>query len=564
MTSKSGEKYTSFDPKAFEWVRKRCFGNGHIGGKAKGWVFAKEVVKEKFQNILYPETFFVTTEIFDEFIKLNNLEEITKQEDYERLKELFLGSKLPPSFEKDLENLLQYVDYPLAIRSSSLLEDSIKYSFAGKYLTQFSANRGSLEERLEYLKRCIKLIFASTYNPAAKEYRRKHGLGFKEKMAVMIQQLAGKNRGGWFYPEIAGIAFSKVFRRWSPRIKREDGMIRMCFGIGTRTTDRAYARNFYLTNPSLRPEGQIPQEIVRHSQELFDYVDLFNNCFATSRLTKVIDRLIKYHRNISAFVKVYDGNELYWLYSTFEDPLFKKYVFTFDGLPTKFKGFFSFIKEILSELEDKMGIAVDMEFTFETEEKQLYLIQSRPLTSYEEFGKVEIPDVPEEKIIFKGDRMVSNGKLELTNYLVYVDYEEYTNADDKFSVARALAVVNASLEGKRYILVGPGRWGSSNPLLGVPVKYNEISNCGCLVEVGVPSQGYVPELSYGTHFFLDLDVDGILYLPVYVNECHNIFNKKWLDSKPYEKGGHNAIRIYKGEFSVYLDGEDEIGIVFER
>jgi len=111
------------------------------------------------------------------------------------------------------------------------------------------------------------------------------------------------------------------------------------------------------------------------------------------------------------------------------------------------------------------------------------------------------------------------------------------------------------------VLVGPGRWGSANPDLGVPVEYNEICNCGCLVELGIVERHYTPELSYGTHFFLDLDVDGILYLPVFAGEPPDIFNREWFENTPYERGTEDVIRIYKGDFSVYLDGETEVGIV---
>ena len=217
------------------------------------------------------------------------------------------------------------------------------------------------------------------------------------------------------------------------------------------------------------------------------------------------------------------------------------------------------MKELSSLLEDSAGNPVDIEFTYDTEDEELYLIQMRPLAGYEEMAKVDIPEVPRDKIILKGNRMVSNGILKETSHIVYVDHDVYNSDPGYFEVAREIGRINERLAGTNYILVGPGRWGSTNPLLGVPVKYNEICNCGCLVEIGISQSDFVPELSYGTHFFLDLDVDGTLYLPVFEGEDNNILNRTWLENTPYEKSRHPAIRIYTGNFSVFLDGENELG-----
>jgi len=204
---------------------------------------------------------------------------------------------------------------------------------------------------------------------------------------------------------------------------------------------------------------------------------------------------------------------------------------------------------------------VDIEFTYDTESRELSLIQMRPLAAYEEMAQVTVPEVPEERLLLRGNRMVSNGILERAEHLVYVDPDLYGTDSTFYEVAREVGRANAKLAGTKYILVGPGRWGSTNPDLGVPVKYNEICHCGCMVEVGIRESNFTPELSYGTHFFLDLDVDGILYLPVFAGESGNTYNKTWFDNTPYEKGHHPAVRVYHGNFSVYMDGDSEIGQV---
>jgi hypothetical protein len=208
---------------------------------------------------------------------------------------------------------------------------------------------------------------------------------------------------------------------------------------------------------------------------------------------------------------------------------------------------------------------VDVEFSYEpSPDKKLRVLQMRPLASYEELARVEIPDTPEERIIFRGDRMVSNGMLENVCYMVYVDPALYKSEWNPSGAARAVGEANRLLAGEKYILAGPGRWGSRNPALGAPVRYDEICNCGALVEISVPELNFSPELSFGTHFFLDMDSDGILYLPVFGRQGGNRYNKEWLDARPYKSGAHPAVRIYKGDFSAYLDGEEESGIIISK
>ncbi len=560
--------YPSFEPTDLEEVRSHLIGGGRVGGKAKGFLFAKTLLQwtgfasGKPFAFVFPRTFYVGTDLFDEFISRNGLEECVRELPFEDTAKAFLKAPLPAWFEADLERTLRQVEGPIAIRSSSLLEDSLKFAFAGKYLTQFLAPAGSFSSFLERAKEMVKLALAYTFNPAAAEYRRKHRLKIRhEKMALMIQEVMGKRRGKMFYPELAGVGLSRVARRFSPRIRKEDGMLRMCFGLGTRTTDRCFARNFYLTDPSLRPEGSVAKEIVRHSQESFDYVDLEDGLMKSAGLEEKVEELKFLHRNLGKFVSVYDGYLLHSLSGYFEDSPANRYIFSFEQMPRAFRGFFSFMRETLLFLEEQAGFAVDVEFTYETETGEIGIVQSRPLASYEHLRPVRIPHWAEERAILAGNRMISNGFLPRTDFLVLVDPMGYLSCGDKFRAARAVGEVNRRLEGTSYVLVGPGRWGSSNPELGVPVRYSEISNCGCLVELGLPSSGFSPELSYGTHFFMDLDLDGIIYMPVYVGEEGNLFDRDFFEGSPREEMLGGLVRIYRGPFAVYLDGEEERGVV---
>lgn len=367
-----------------------------------------------------------------------------------------------------------------------------------------------------------------------------------------------------FYPEIAITAFSCVFRRPSPRIDKNDGVMRLCFGMGTHSVGRSFARTLYLTNPGLRPEGTNPGQIYMYSQKEFDCIDMDQGRLVTLPLVSSLEQLKKHHLNAPSFVEWYEDGMLYWLKTDLSALRYPLPCFSFSDLPRKFHGLFDRMRRLLAFFQGAMGLPVDVEAVYDSERDELVLVQIRPLASYVEFSKVDIPDrLPEERLLLKGNRMVSNHVLKGVKWLVYVDPDKYGDSEDFSSVARSVGELNKRLEGEKYILVGPGRWGSTNPSLGVPVDYSEISNCGCMVEVGIPKRGMIPELSYGTHFFLDLDLDDIMYLPVIEGDTDNVFSRWWFDGHDYEDGGHGAVRLYRGVFDVYLDGEREVGVIFD-
>lgn len=559
------KEYVDFNPKDYVEDKSHILGEGSLGGKAKGLLFAKHILENLEEippwPIYIPPSRFISTEVFDDFIKVNSLEEVIEKGDWEEIRKAFDKASLPQSVVEDLRKWVCEMDYPLAVRSSSLLEDNIRYSFAGKYLTLFVSNRGSVEERIRSLVCAIRRIYASTYNPSAQEYRRKRALT-GEKMGIIVQQLIGRVRGKEFYPEIAGVGFSRNYRRWTERIRIEDGVIRLVFGLGTRCTGRNYARIFSLSNLALRPEGSNPYEIMKYSQESFDLLDLESGEFKTYNINDRRD-LIRYHPGFDRIASLFSfESSMIIPFSLFGEG---KIIFTFDGFPKSYPNFFKLISFLFRLFEREMGVPVDIEFASEPRESFFALVQLRPLSSYESYRPVSIPkDVPQQKVILRGNKMLTNGVLKSVQYLVYVDPWKYMEVFDPYAVAREIGKINKSLGGEKFILVGPGRWGSTNPRQGVPVEYNEISNCGLLVEIGILEKGFTPELSYGTHFFADLDLDGILYLPVFVGADGNVFNREWFDSKEYQVGKHPALRIYKGSFSAYLDGNRVIGVVVDE
>ncbi len=568
------KKFQEFNITTKDRYKNRIIGKGSVGGKAKGLFFAKELLDEHWVNgevkIVVPESYFVSTEVFDDFIETNNLASVIREAEsgkatQETVEKAFLEGDFHSRWKQEFRKLLSKIHYPLAIRSSSVLEDSIKYAFAGKYLTTYVANKGSLDQRLAALEEAIKRVYASTYGPNAVIYRKKHRLK-GEKMAIIIQKLMGKERNGCFYPELAGVGYSRNYRRWTERIKTEDGVIRLVFGLGTRCTERGYARIFSLTNPLLRPEGNNNWEIAKYSQESVDAIDMETGKVVSFNINKKLS-ILKNHRLFRDYVQ---------LYSVLQDQIKgitllpsklnrgEKVIFSFTPFDKKYKKFFQLIRRLFQLLEKEMGIAVDIEFTYEPEDDVFGLIQARPLSSWEHYRKIPWPqNVLPQNILLKGDRMLTHGYVENIPYMVYVDHDKYYATANKHEVARAIGEINNRLSDTPFVLVGPGRWGSSNPHLGIPVNYSEISNCKVLIELGIKKQNFVPELSYGTHFFADLELEKVLYMPVFDTIETNIINFEWFNSTPFKKTRHPAIRIYKGPFHVYLDGHEVKGIVLK-
>ncbi|MCL2684381.1 MAG: PEP/pyruvate-binding domain-containing protein, partial [Synergistaceae bacterium] len=284
--------YESFSAEDYLRRKNAIIGAGRCGGKAKGLAYAECVLAGSplCEVIGFPELSIVlSAELFDEYITSNGLGHIHEEGDWDLARDAVFDSPCPPSIKFELERILDRFDElgspPLAIRSSSLLEDSMSLAFAGKYETCFSPNSGSREERYEAVESSVRKVYASVFNAAARAYREKHGLlAVRESMAVIIQSVAGRRHDCYYYPELAGTLFSRVFRRPNPRIKKEDGLMRVCFGLGTRSVGRCAARTFYLTNSSLRPEGSLPSMIAEASQENFDYIDTRHGAFLTGAL----------------------------------------------------------------------------------------------------------------------------------------------------------------------------------------------------------------------------------------------------------------------------------------
>lgn len=529
-------------------------GGGHIGGKSKGFLQAIEIlsggsVKEHFPRevplLRFPISFCIGTGVYEEFIKRNGLEETISRvktsiedEDYEHLKRRFFDGTFPLSFIRDISAILEKITYPLAVRSSSVLEDRPGTSFAGKYDTVFISNRGTLNERTEQLLTAMKDVFASTYNPNAVEYRTKHHLTDEdERMAILLQEAIGHEFEGHFMPLMAGVGFSQSGYCWNKEIKKEDGLVRLVFGLGTRAVGRGYARLFSPKKPLSRPEGTDVREIDKFSQATIDALDLNLNRVVSFHFSEVVRNGLDCYPRSEKLFSLRDGNHLYMPVTNMWNSEHKP-VLTFDAILTNpWCGLYmpSMMNAIFRSLEEGFGYPVDVEFAVRVDdnfrEAHFYLVQARPLSQRSSMAPHPMPrDVPDKDKIFTATKNVVSAVIHNIEYIVYVDSFQYDKwpIDDRHEVARVVGRINRMLNGKTFILMGPGRWGSAKVELGVPTKYSEISNCAMLVEIARKTENYVPEVSFGTHFFQDLIEDCIVYVPLYPDDPGIVFNEGFI------------------------------------
>ncbi len=520
---------------------------GRLGGKASGIILAHRILrKTKAINdefrVKVPKSWFVVSSSMRRFIAYNDLEDVLEQKykgvdevrhDYPNIIQLFKSSRHHPEMIKGVSVVLdEFVDKPLVVRSSSLLEDRVGTAFSGKYKSLFLANQGTKEERTAALLDAIAEIYASTFGPDPIEYRKEHGLlDFNEEMGILIQEMVGRKVGKYYFPAFAGVAFSSNEFRWSPRIKREDGLIRLVPGLGSRAVDRVtddYPVLAVPQQPNLRVNASV-DEVVRYSPRYADVIDLEEGCFCTVDIRDLLAQVGTEYPGFKDVFSVLDGDLLRKPVTLLTDPENDELVATFEGAISS-SPFISRMGKILKILEEKMGKPVDIEFAHDGED--LYLVQCRAQSPADDSYPAAIPrDVDKRDIIFTAHRHVSNGWIPDLSYMVYVDPEAYgalPGVSEMKEVGRAVGKLNKRLPKRRFALAGPGRWGSRGDIkLGVSVTYSDIKNTAMLIEIARAKGGYVPDLSFGTHFFQDLVEARIRYLPLYPDKEGVIFKERF-------------------------------------
>ena len=524
-------------------------GHGKTGGKGAGLFLAYQIVQkhrdedELLAQIKTPKTWYLTSDGMHDFVYCNHLEDVFSQkykdvdevrQEYPDIVQVFKNSQFSAAIIKGLSLALDDLgDCPLIVRSSSLLEDRFGAAFSGKYKSLFLANQGPKRARLDALMDAIAEVYASTFGPDPIQYRAERNLlDFQEGMGVLIQEVVGTRVGDYFLPAFAGVAFSHNEFRWSPRIRREDGLVRLVPGLGTRAVDRVGDDFPVLISPGqpgLRTNAT-PEEVVRYAPRDMDVINLKTEEFETVNVAEFLRRVGDAAPAVENLVSVLQDGHLRVPMLGGVDYEQDDLVVTFDGLLNR-TPFIKQVHALLQLLQSELAHPADIEFA--SDGKDFYLLQCRAQAPARHVRPAPIPrDLPPKRVLFSANRYVSNGTVANVTHVVYVDPERYaqlSTRDELLAVGRAVGRLNKLLPKRQFILMGPGRWGSRGDIrLGVPVTYSDINNTAMLIEIARKKGDYTPDLSFGTHFFQDLVEAEIRYLPLYPDEEQVAFNELFL------------------------------------
>ena len=536
-------------------IKNREIGTGCIGGKAAGMLLARNILRDEapelYSTCIEPhDSYYIGADLFYTYGVQNGLwssrirmiEASDYLEQSKTIRELLLNGTFMPSIKEQFISMLEYFGQsPIIVRSSSILEDGFGNAFAGKYESVFCPNQGSLKERYEVFERAVKQVYASTVNPDAIMYRaERHLLDRDEQMALLVMRVCGDVHGDYYYPHIAGVGHSKnLYLNKQNSSSENKGMLRLVFGMGTRAVDREaddYARLLNMDAPTAPPMVAYGDEY-KYSQHKMDVINLKSNEFETINVAGIDKRDIKADPSLFMELDYPTAARLREMGLSAADA---PDILNFRKLLGK-TDFTSVMTEAMRILEEKYNYPVDIEYACNFDEERNYrvnLLQCRPLQTRGIGAAGVMPKVKQLYFRTEGNFMGGNVCLPV-RYAVMVRVEPYLALPEqrKYQVARKLGELNSLLRDEHTILLGPGRWGTTTPSLGVPVHFMEINRFDCIAELAYSSHGLRPELSYGSHFFQDLVEAGTFYVALYpgeegcvldealFEECENIYSK---------------------------------------
>ncbi|WP_407376577.1 PEP/pyruvate-binding domain-containing protein [Methanobrevibacter sp.] len=542
MLSKIREYFTFED---YTTIYDRRVGSGLVGGKTCGMLLARKIIEkncpELYTNTFEPDdSFYIGSDLFYTYIVSNDLWDLrvkqrTDEGYYEygrKLEEALKTGTFSDQIKREFIHILDYFGQnPIIVRSSSFLEDGFGNAFAGKYESVFCANRGSLEERLEAFEEAVKIVYSSTMNISALEYRKLNGLDdADEQMGLLVQRVSGSYYGDYLFPTAAGVGFSYSPYSPLPDMDNSKGMLRLVMGLGTKAVDRTkkdYPRIINLDKPELTMAKDI-KEKHRYSQHYLDAIDLKNVNLHDIPVDEGLDIIPRYAKKVLV-EHDRDAERMFRDRGQRRDVVFVNC----EGI-VKNQNFIEDMKLILNTLETAYDYPVDIEYTVNFGSDNTYninLLQCRPLQVSTNNEDIEMP---EDKNVFFHIREASMGmsRKNTIDTICYVDphkYYEYPYAQ-KSSISRVISDVNGYLRDndRTAILIVPGRIGTSSPELGIPVVFADISHFSAILEEAYSEVGYMPELSFGSHMFQDLVEAEIYYGALFENEKKIEFNKEML------------------------------------
>jgi hypothetical protein len=540
-------------PSDLEAVRRRMIGTGLIGGKSVGMLLARAILSKTDpawgERLETHDSFYIGSDVFYTFLVRNGCWQARREQrnpasflaGAAEARERLRAGTFPAFIADQFVAMLEYFGQsPIIVRSSSLLEDSFGNAFTGKYESVFCPNQGSPQERLEAFLSAVREVYASTMSEEALLYRAHRGLIDRdEQMAVLVQRVSGGLHGELFYPQVAGVGLSDNPYVWSGQIDPRAGVLRLVFGLGTRAVDRSdddYTRLVALNAPLRRPDGEGGRGAGGSSQRKMDLLDLSANRFASM----AVDEVLRGSPDLPVDLYAARRSALARLADDAPRRVPEGWVLTFERLlaDTAFPGE---MRRMLSILRDAYRYPVDTEFTanFLPDGRwKINLVQCRPL-QVKEGGKIVDPPARiarKELLLRTRGPVIGRSSLMRIGRVVCVDPAAYASVPvrERGSVARLVGrVLHAPGPSgpPDILLLGPGRWGTSTPSLGVPVSFAEIETASVICEVIGEGLETVPDVSLGTHFFNDLVESDMLYLAVHPGRGKDVLNREFLEER---------------------------------
>ena len=559
-------------------------GKGSLGGKGRGLAFIDSIIKKstKFDNldgvgVSIPRTVVLCTDVFDEFMESNDLYPIALSDisDEEILK-AFIDAKLPQWLKDDFDALFEVVDKPLAIRSSSLLEDSHYQPFAGIYSTYMIPHFDDKAEMMRQLLAAVKSVYASVFFADSKAYMAAtRNVIDQEKMAVIIQEVVGRQYGEVYYPSFAGVGRSLNYYPINDELP-EDGVAEVAVGLGKYIVDGGLSLRFSPRHPDKVLQTSMLDLALRDTQTRFYALDMKSGSTSTFsvddgfNIKKMRIQDAAGNGSLRYMVSTYDVNDGV-LYDHDSGP--GRRVVTFANI-LRHNAFplAGAIDLMLTEGQKAMGRPVEIEFAgmigndgtpMSGEKGQIYWLQIRPIVDRKEMLDEKIMEIDSENLILKSCTALGHGMTDNIRHIVMVKEEEFSMFNNSL-IAREIEKLNRGFteRGEGYILIGPGRWGSSDPALGIPVKWPHISSAKLIVETSLPGNRIEP--SQGTHFFQNLTSFGVGYFTVGAPDDGSVWDKAYLDAlTPDSESRFVKVLHFDQQLTVAINGRKSLGVVLK-
>ncbi|MEX0987295.1 MAG: PEP/pyruvate-binding domain-containing protein [Bacteroidales bacterium] len=553
-------------------------GEGSIGGKARGLAFIDSVIQKhklfyKYENVAFtvPRTIVLSTDVFDAFMEMNDLYKIgLSDRTDEEILDHFINARFPGELHQDLYTLLSYFSAPIAIRSSSKLEDSHYQPFAGIYSTyMIPVNKNDRAYTMEILTMAIKSVYASVYFKSSKAYiEATANVIDEEKMGIVLQEVCGSPYGDMYYPTLSGIARSINFYPIAPE-KPEDGIAKIAYGLGKYIVDGGLALRFSPNYPNKILQLSSNSLALKETQRYFYALDMDEKKFTAStndgiNLLKVNVRNIKEDPSLKYVVSVYDYNN-----DILRDGIHGKgkKLLTFAGiLQHNTFPLADILKDLLEIGQKEMNLPIEIEFAVNMsnnkEKRHVFnLLQIRPIVESDQASDIRIDELDESKTVISSNTALGNGIFPGIRDFVYINPETWDAAKSK-KVAKKMDELNAGFRAGNlnYVLVGPGRWGSADPWLGIPVKWAQISEARVIIESGL--ENYRIDPSQGTHFFQNLTSFRVGYMTINPYIQDGFYNLGILAKQKviYEDDLIRHVR-FTHPLNIKIDGKSNRGVI---